>query len=95
MLKVQGMEVMLEVFDFPEKEAANRRLFRGGRSLHILEGRGEDSRRQFKCENKVSEKTQGSRIGNGSSCFLEILKLRNTCRGKRCRREHCWESIIP
>lgn len=87
--------------DFPEKEAeANHsleRLFRGGKSLHVLEGRGEDSsRREFKCENKVSDKTQDDKLGNGRSCLYSgILKLRNIHRGKTCRREHHRESVIP
>lgn len=105
MLRVQETwEIRFEVFGFSRggrgqpqfREAASRRLFRGGKSLHILEGRGEDSRREFKCENKVSEKTQGDKLGNGRSCLHSgILKLRNIHRGKTCRREHHGESVSP
>lgn len=53
MLRVQETwEMRLEVFGFsreggrgqPQFREAARRLFRGGKSLHVLEGRGEDSK---------------------------------------------------
>lgn len=41
------------------KETTSRRLFRRRRPPHIFVGREEDGRREFKCENKVSEEALG------------------------------------
>lgn len=80
LLKVQETwEVRLEVCGFSReggrgqpqfREAANTRLFRGGRSLHILEGRGETVGENLSVRIRY-QKTWGDRIGNAVVAYTQ------------------------